>query len=162
MKKILSFITISMIFLITGFANAETRVAIIDVYSILQEMPQRENISKSLSREFDARAKALQADEKKANEAAQKLKKEGMTLSASEKSKLTNVINSFENKAKEFSIDYHKRENEEANKLLMIIQDAAKVIADRENFNLVLKSEAAFYVKDGIDITNKVLAQVKK
>ena len=56
----------------------------------------------------------------------------------------------------------YKRKNEEANKLLLQIQKAVKTIAEKEHYDLVLKAEAVFYLEDKVDITNKVLAQVKQ
>jgi len=161
-KKIISVMGLSVALLFTGVANAETKIAIVDVVSVLQQMPQREAVSKTLDSEFEARAKVLQEEEKKANDAAQKLQKDGMTLSASEKTKLTNLIKAFEDKAKAFSVDYRKRENEEASKLLTKIQDAVVKVAEQEKYDLILKAEAAFYAVDAVDVTSKVLEQVKK
>ncbi|WP_392558384.1 OmpH family outer membrane protein [Orbus mooreae] len=162
MKKIVSIISLSLALLFTGTALAETKIAVIDVMSILQQMPERDKVGKTLDSEFEARAKGLQQEEKKANEAAQKLQKDGMTLSESEKAKLTKVIKAFQDKANTFSTDYRKRENEEANKLLVKIQDAVAKIAKEQKYDLILKAEAAFYVVDSVDITNQVLQQVNK
>ena len=162
MKKIISVLSLSIALLFTGAVHAASKIAIIDVVSVLQQMPQREAVAKTLDAEFEKRAKALQDEELKANDAAQKIKKEGMTLSASEKTKLANIITAFEDKAKTFSMDYRKRENEEANKLLVKIQEAVTNVAKAEGYDLILKAEAAFYVTDAMDITDKVLAQVKK
>ncbi|RKS84747.1 periplasmic chaperone for outer membrane proteins Skp [Orbus hercynius] len=161
-KKIISVMGLSLALLLSGFVYADTKVGVIDVVSILQQMPQREAVSKALDSEFEPRAKVLQEEEKKANDAAQKLQKDGMTLSTSDKTKLTKIVKAFEDKAKEFSMDYRKRENEEANKLLVKIQEAVKVVAANEKYDLVLKAEAAFYATDTVDITSKVLEQVKK
>jgi len=160
-KKIISVIGLSLA-LLSGSVFADTKVAVVDVVSILQQMPQRESVSKALDAEFESRAKILKGEEKKAYDANQKLQKEGMTLSASEKRKLTNLIKAFEDKAKGFSTDYRKRENEEANKLLAKIGEAVKKVATAEKYDLVLKAEAAFYATDSVDITSKVLEQVKK
>ncbi|MCO6523491.1 MAG: OmpH family outer membrane protein [Candidatus Schmidhempelia sp.] len=162
MKKIIYALGL-MIMLLTGsvFA-AEQKIAIVNVMYILQHMPEREAVSKTLNSEFESRAKTLQAQEKKAQEAAQRLQKENLTLSASDKKKLTEIIGAFEEKAKAFSQDYHKRETEEVNKLLGRVQEAVSKLVKQENYSLVLKAEAAFYVNDTIDITEEVLAQVKK
>lgn len=148
--------------LLSGMAFADTKVAVVDVVSILQQMPQRESVGKALDAEFESRAKVLKEEEKKAYDANQKLQKEGMTLSASEKTKLANLIKAFEDKAKGFSADYRKRENEEAGKLLAKIGEAVKKVAAEQKYDLVLKAEAAFYATDSVDITSQVLAQVKK
>lgn len=162
MKKILSVVGLSLALLFSGLANADTRVAVVDIMSILQKMPERESVIKAIDAEFASRAKVLQDEEKKAKDAAQKLQKDGLTLSNSEKTKLTTLISAFQDKANTFSTDYRKRENEEANKLLVKIGEAVKKIATKEKYDLVLKAEAAFYATDSVDITDKVFAQVKK
>lgn len=161
MKNLVKVIGLSTVLLFSGLVAAETKVAIVDVMSVLQQMPQRETVGKALDKEFEARAKVLQKQEGDANAAAEKLKKDGMTLSSSEKTKLNKVISDFEDKAREFSLDYRKRENEEAGKLLAKIEDAVVAVA-KGNYDLVLKAEAAFYAVDSVDITDKVLDQVKK
>ena len=161
MKKIISVLGLSVALLFIGVANAEIKIGVIDVMSVLQQMPQRETVGKALDKEFEARAKTLQQEEKKANEAAARLKKDGLTLSSSEKTKLNKTISDFENKAKAFSNDYRKRETEEASKLLTKIQEAVKKIVEEEKYDLILKAEATLSASDAVDITNKVLEKVK-
>jgi outer membrane protein len=160
-KKIISILGISATFFFTGIANAEVKIGVIDVMSILQRMPQREAVGKALDKEFDAKIKSLQDVESKAKNASARLKKEGQTLSASEKSKLNKTISDFENKAKAFSNEYRKRESEEAEKLLAKIQEAVKDIVATEKYDLILKAEAALSASDSVDITEKVLEKVK-
>lgn len=162
MKKIIYVLGLSVALLFSTVAAAEQKIAIVDVVYILQQMPQRESVAKALDAEFETRGKALQAEEKKANDAAARLQKEGVTLATSEKAKLNGVITAFEEKAKTFSQDYRRRENEEVNKLVSKIQDAVKTIAKADGYNVVFKAEAAFFADDSANITEKVLAQVKK
>lgn len=152
-----------ILLLISGqsFAAPE-KIAVVDVISILQNMPERQQVAKTLDQEFKSRGKKLRIEEKRASDAAQRLQKENMTLSAAEKQKLTTMINAFEEKARSFSQDYRKREGEEANKLLAKIQKAVSIIVKKENYAIVLKAEATFYANNVADITDKVLEQVKK
>jgi outer membrane protein len=161
-KKIIYALGLTIMLLTGSVFATEQKIAVVNVMYILQNMPERETVSKTLNSEFESRAKTLQSQEKKAQEAAQRLQKEGLTLSAGDKNKLKDIIASFEEKAKAFSQDYHKRENEEVNKLLGHIQQAVSTLVKQEHYTLVLKAEAAFYVNDTIDITEKVLEQVKK
>ncbi|OTQ59182.1 hypothetical protein B6D18_04645 [Gilliamella sp. A7] len=161
-KKIISVLGLSVVLLFAGTANAEVKIGVIDVMSVLQQMPQRETVGKELDKEFESRAKALQQEEKKASDAAARLKKEGLTLSSSEKTKLNKIISDFENKAKAFSNDYRKRETEEATKLLSKIQEVVKKIVEDEKYDLILKAEATLSASDAVDITNKVLEKVKE
>ncbi|MDF7671356.1 OmpH family outer membrane protein [Orbaceae bacterium ESL0721] len=161
MKKIIYVVGMSFALFFTGLANAEIKIAVVDVLGIMQQMPQRESVGKALDAEFDARAKSLQQEEKKASDAAARLKKDGVTLSASEKTKLNKTISDFENKAKAFSNDYRKRETEEASKLLLKIQEAVKTIVTEEKYDVVLKAEATLFASDTVDISKKVLEKVK-
>ncbi|MWN89144.1 molecular chaperone [Gilliamella sp. Pra-s65] len=162
MKKIISILAVSITLLVAGFANAEVKIGVVDVMAVLQRMPQRESVGKALDNEFEARAKSLQEEEKKAGEAAARLKKDGLTLSSSEKSKLNKMISDFENKAKAFSADYRKREGEEAGKLLTKIQEAVKDIVETEKYDIILKAEATLSASNAVDISDKVLEKVKK
>lgn len=161
MKKL--FYLLGLTLFLSGYAlAANQRIAVIDVLSILQNMPEREQVAKTLEKEFDSRIKTLQNDEKKAIEAEQRLQREGLTLSSSQKKKLIETKSKFEEKASTLSKDYRKRESEEVNKLLAKIRDAVVTIVKKENYSIVLKAEAAFYADGASDITDKVLAQVKK
>ncbi|QIQ20627.1 OmpH family outer membrane protein [Zophobihabitans entericus] len=161
MKKFIYAAGLSVALLFSGVAMAETKIAIVDVIAVLQQMPQRETVAKALEAEFAPKAKILEAEELKANDAAQRLKKDALTLSASEKAKLTAVITAFEDKAKEYTQEYRRRESEEANKLLVKIEAAVTAVAKEGQYNLVLKAEAAFYAEKSVDITEQVLQRVK-
>lgn len=161
MKKIISVFGIGVALLFTSIAHAEVKIGVIDVMSVLQNMPQRKTVGEALDKEFDARAKSLQEEQKKAEAASARLKKDGLTLSSSEKAKLNKVISDFEAKAKSFSEAYRKRESEEASKLLLKIQDAVKDIVAKEKYDIILKAEATLSASDAVDITSKVLEKVK-
>lgn len=160
-KKIISVFSIGVALLFTSLAHAEVKIGVIDVMSVLQNMPQRKTVGEALDKEFDARAKSLQEEQKKAEAASARLKKDGLTLSSSEKAKLNKVISDFEAKAKSFSEAYRKRESEEASKLLLKIQDAVKDIVAKEKYDIILKAEATLSASDAVDITSKVLEKVK-
>nr|WP_255471435.1 MULTISPECIES: OmpH family outer membrane protein [unclassified Gilliamella] len=148
--------------LFSSFANAEVKIGVVDVMGVLQRMPQRESVAKALDSEFEERAKSLQAEEKQASEAAAHLKKDGLTLSSSEKSKLNKIISDFENKAKAFSVDYQKRQKEEFGKLLTKIQEAVKDIVETEKYDIILSAETTLSASDAVNISDKVLEKVKK
>ena len=162
MKKIMSVIGISIALFFTSFVYAETKIGIIDIKSVMDRMPEREAVGKALTQKFEARAKSLEAEEKLANDAAARLKKEGVTLSSSEKAKLSKTIADFQNKAAAFSNEYRESEAKEASQLLAKIQQAVKKIVAEEKFDLVLRADTVLYASDTVDITDKVLEKVKK
>lgn len=162
MRKCIYILGLITLFLTGSAFAAEQKIAVVDVISILQNMPEREQVAKKLDSEFESRAKVLQNEEKNAKQAAYRLQKEGMTLSTADKNKLAGTIKAFEEKARAFSQDYRKRESEEANKLLAKIRKAVASVVKKEHYSIVLKAEAAFYADGAADITDKVLEQVKK
>nr|WP_255457071.1 MULTISPECIES: OmpH family outer membrane protein [unclassified Gilliamella] len=136
-------------------------MGVINVESVLERMPQRESVRKMLKNEFEARANSLQEEEKKSKEAIARLKKDGLTLSSSEKAKLNKVISDFESKADAFSVDYQKRQKEEAEKLFTKIQEAVKDIVATEGYDVILSAGATLFASDAVDISDKVLEKVK-
>lgn len=160
MKKILTAIGLGLA-LLAANVHAEEKIAVVDVMSILQKMPQKDAVAKALKSEFQSRADTLKKDETGAKNALQKLQKSGASLSAAEKKKLQTTLENFDKKAEKFAQEYRVREAEEANKLLNRIQDAVKVVAKKDKYTLVLKAEAVFFANDAADITDKVLKQVK-
>ena len=48
MKKIIYFLSVSTALLFASFVNAEVKIGVVDVMSVLQRMPQRESVGKAL------------------------------------------------------------------------------------------------------------------
>ena len=161
-KKIISVFGIIVALFFTSMVNAEVKIAAVDVMSVFQRMPQREIVGKALEKEFSAQIKSLQAEEKQASEANARLKKDGLTLSSSEKAKLGKIITDFEDNLNDYRIKFEKRESEEKGKLLTKIQGAVKDIVASEKYDIVLKAEALLFASDAVDITDKVLEKVKE
>lgn len=162
MKKLLSIITLSVALLFTGLVQAEMKVAIVDVLTVLDKMPESKKIIEQLNKEFEARQKALQAEEVKAKEAARKLEKDRITLSASERNKLENVFVEFRKNLGEFNYNYEQRKKEEFAKLFVQIEKAVRSVAEDGKYDLILNTETVLYVNDKVDVTDKVLAKVVK
>lgn len=160
MKKFLTALGLGLALLAVN-VQANDKIAIVDVMAILQKMPQKDTVAKALKSEFQSRADSIKKQEGSAKKALEKLQKEGATLPASEKKKLQTTLENFDKQAEKFAQEYRVREAEEANKLLNRIQDAVKVVAKKEKYTLVLKTESVFYSDSAVDITDKVLKQVK-
>ncbi|SFC69615.1 Seventeen kilodalton protein [Pragia fontium] len=141
--------------------QAADKIAVVDVMSILQKMPERETIAKQLETEFKSRATALQKEEKAAQDKVKKLQTSGASMKAADRTKIENDIKAFQQKAAAFTQDSRRREAEEMNKLVAKVQSAVKTVAEKEGYAVVVKADAAFYANAENDITEKVLTQVK-
>ncbi|QBH95653.1 molecular chaperone [Limnobaculum zhutongyuii] len=161
LKKWLCAAGLGLAMVASAGVQAADKVAVVDVMSILQKMPEREAVAKKLESEFKSRATALQSEEKAAQDKVKKLQTSGGSMKAADRTKLENDIKAFQQKAAAFTQDSRRREAEEMNKLVAKVQDAVKTVAEKDGYSVVVKADAAFYVNSDSDITEKVLAQVK-
>ncbi|SFN45908.1 molecular chaperone Skp [Xenorhabdus japonica] len=165
MKKILCAASLGMALTFSVGAQAADKIALVNVAEIFQQLPAREAVAKQLDSEFKGRATELQRMESDLQTKIQKLQRDGSTMKASEREKLEKEVmakrDEYLQKAQSFENDNRRRQMEERNKLMSRIQDAVKVVAGKEGYNLVLDASAAVYSASGKNITAEVLKQVK-
>lgn len=165
MKKWLYAAGLGVAMAVSASVQAAEKIAIVNVTSIFQQLPQREAIAKQLENEFKSRATELQGMERDLQGKVQKLQRDGSTMKASERSKLEKDImaqrDTFSQKAQSFEQDNRRRQMEERNKLLKRIQDAVSSVAKSKGYDLVIDANATAYFNSSDDITALVLKQVK-
>nr|WP_222941508.1 molecular chaperone Skp [Xenorhabdus sp. TS4] len=146
-------------------AQAADKIALVNVAEVFQQLPAREAVAKQLENEFKGRATELQRMESDLQTKIQKLQRDSSTMKASEREKLEKEVmakrDDFAQKAQSFENDNRHRQMEERNKILNRIQDAVKVVAGKEGYDLVLDANTVVYSTSGKDITAEVLKQVK-
>nr|WP_244868949.1 molecular chaperone Skp [Photorhabdus noenieputensis] len=146
-------------------AQAADKIAVVNVGEIFQQLPAREAVAKQLENEFKNRASELQRMETDLQSKIQKLQRDGSTMKSSERTKLEKDVmakrEEFAKKAQAFEQDHRRREMEERNKILSRIQDAIKVVAGKEGYDVVIDANAVAYSVSGKNITASVLKQVK-
>ncbi|MGK2946662.1 MAG: molecular chaperone Skp [Candidatus Malihini olakiniferum] len=144
---------------------AADKIAIVNVSSIFQQFPQRETVAQQLENEFKSRSSELQKIEGDLQTKMQKLRRDGSTMKASDRSKAEDDLmaqrEQFSNKAQAFEQDNSRRQVEERNKILSCIQDAIKNVASKDGYDIVIDANAVAYVGNAKDITADVLKQVK-
>nr|WP_238399108.1 molecular chaperone Skp [Photorhabdus bodei] len=146
-------------------AQAADKIAVVNVGEIFQQLPAREAVVKQLENEFKNRASELQRMETDLQSKIQKLQRDGSTMKSSERTNLEKEVmakrEEFGKKAQAFEQDHRRREMEERNKILSRIQDAIKVVAGKEGYDVVIDANAVAYSVSGKNITASVLKQVK-
>ena len=164
MKKLLCAAGVSISLAMSAGAYAE-KIAIVNVGEVFQNMPAREAVAKQLESEFKSRATELQNLEKDLQSRVEKLRRDGATMSTSDREKqekeLITKRDQFAEKAQKFEEDNRRRQSEERNKILSRIQDSIKAVAAKEGYDVVIDANAVAYAKDGINITSQVQKQVK-
>ncbi|MGG2143885.1 molecular chaperone Skp [Symbiopectobacterium sp. RP] len=165
MKKWLCAAGLGLALAASASVQAANKIAVVNVASIFQQLPQRETVAKQLENEFKGRASELQKMESDLQTKMQKLQRDGSTMKASDRSKSENDLmaqrEQFSNKAQAFEQDNRRRQMEERNKILSRIQDAIKSVASKDGYDIVIDANAVAYVSNAKDITTDVLKQVK-
>ncbi|AIA70017.1 outer membrane protein [Pectobacterium atrosepticum SCRI1043] len=165
MKKWLCAAGLGLVLAASASVQAADKIAVVNVSSIFQQLPQRESVGKQLENEFKGRASELQSMENDLQGKMQKLQRDGSTMKASDRSKMEKDVmaqrEQFSTKAQAFEQDNRRRQTEERNKILSRIQDAVKAVATKEGYDVVIDANAVAYVANAKDITADVLKQVK-
>nr|WP_152964104.1 molecular chaperone Skp [Photorhabdus khanii] len=164
-KKLLCAASLGIALAFSAGAQAADKIAVVNVGEIFQQLPAREVVAKQLENEFKSRASELQRMEADLQTKIQKLQRDGSTMKSSERANLEKDVmakrEEFGKKAQAFEQDNRRRQMEERNKILSRIQDAIKVVAGKEGYDVVVDANAVAYSVSGKDITASVLKQVK-
>ncbi|MCL2893474.1 molecular chaperone Skp [Brenneria tiliae] len=165
MKKWLCAAGLGLALAASASVQAADKIAVVNVSSIFQQLPQRETVARQLENEFKGRASELQSLEKDLQTKMQRLQRDSSTMKASDRNRMEKDImaqrEQFSTKAQAFDQDNRRRQMEERNKILSRIQDAVKSVASKEGYDVVIDANAVAYAANAKDITADVLKQVK-
>jgi outer membrane protein len=133
---------------------------------VFEQLPQREQISKSLKAEFGDRVADVQKMQEDMRSMVEKQQRDGALMSDTQKTELMRKMESlkseFQLKGKALDEDMRRRQGEEQNKLLIQVQKAINTIAGKENYDMVLQRGAVIFVKPEADISSKVVEALSK
>ena len=165
MKKWLYAAGLGLALAASASVQAADKIAVVNIASIFQQLPQRAAVAQQLEGEFKGRAADLQAQEKDLQTKMQRLQRDGSTMKASDRSRMEKDLmaqrDDFNAKAQAFEQDNRRRQGEERNKILSRIQDAVKAVASKQGYDIVIDTNAVAYAGASQDITADVLKQVK-
>ncbi len=140
------------------------KVAFVNAAVLLDKAPQAEAARKKLETEFSAREKELVAQQKKVQEMEAKLSRDTATMSDTEQRKLERDLTSrkreLKNAQDEFRDDLNIRRNEELGKLQRSVYEVIVTLAKQEKYDMIV-GDGVIYASEQVDITDKVLQQLK-
>ncbi|WP_455198601.1 OmpH family outer membrane protein [Kaarinaea lacus] len=149
----------------TGVQAAELKIGFVNAPKVLEEAPQAEAAQQALQKEFSPRDKAIVDGQKEIRKLEDKLARDGVIMSESERRKLERDIVSrkrdLKREQEEFREDLNIRRNEAFEKIRNIVRDAINAIAKSEKYDLIV-GEGVIYADNRIDITDKVIARLKQ
>lgn len=145
---------------------ADLKIGVVNLQEIIGKMPQRVELMQKLETEFkDEKAQLMQL-EKDIKYFQEKLQRDGSLMAAKEKTELEQKIGSqfqqYQATANAFQQKSTARQNEEMNKLFVIIKQAIDNISAKEGYDLVIENKSALFSKPDFDITNTVVEKVSK
>ena len=138
----------------------EFRVGFVNTDRILREAAAAKAASTKLEQEFSKREKDLVDIGSTLKAAADKLERDGPTLSESQRNtrqkQLVDQDRDLQRKRREFQEDLNARRNEELQSVIERANRIVKQVAESEKYDLVLQ-EPVVYVNPKHDITDKVI-----
>jgi outer membrane protein len=163
LNKIIIFIS-AVLLAFAPISFAAEKIGFIDGAKIIAKFEPQ--IDSKLQKEFKPAQDKIVALQKQLVDDNDKYKRDAATMSPEQ---VKDLQASFEKNQAEFqrlSTEFNQkrgaRANEELEKLLTQVRDAASKIADKEGYTIVLQRGAAIFVKDaGTDITDKILPMVQ-
>ncbi|MCG9719801.1 OmpH family outer membrane protein [Shewanella sp. Isolate7] len=146
-------------------AQAE-KIAVVDMQAVFEQLPQREEVSKTLKTEFGDRVAGVQKMQDELRGMLEKQQRDAALMSETQKTEMLRKMESLKAelqlKGKALDEDMRRRNGEEQNKLLVKVQKAISTIAEKEQYDVVLQRGAVIYVKPTSDISSKVVEALSK
>ena len=140
--------------------SAEVKIGFVEIQKILKGAPQTVAANKKLEKEFTKRTGKLKKTVKKINNKEKKFKKDGMTMSDTDRSKAQKDIQALKVEAqrteREIREDIDLRRREEIAKVQAQVNIAVEKVAKEQNYDLILYQGVAYAGKK-VDITSVVI-----
>jgi len=149
--------------LMSQVAQAEIKIGVVNIPLLMANAPQAADAKKRLEKEFSPKDKQLLAQQKSIKRLEDKLARDGLTMTETEKRDLERDIISKRRDAQraqqEFKEDFSIRRNEELGKMQNRIIEAVKTLAKEGNYDLLL-TEGVIHASKAVDITDQVQAKL--
>jgi len=174
MKKVLAIV--SSVLLVSGMqayadpaattTSAAPVIAVVNVQQIFQQSPKIADLNKKLQSQFKGRQEKLIAAQKSFQDEVDKFRKDASTMSQKDKDamqkKITDDQTSLQKDAGVFQQDLGKEQNKIMKGVLAQLNEIISGIAKKNNYTLVLDSQAVVYAADSADITKQVAGSFDK
>lgn len=172
MKKVLAAVAGSLLLIglhpvyAADAATTGPTIAVVNVQQLFQSSPKIADLNKQLQDKFKARQDKLLASQKTLQDELDKLNKEGPTMSKKDKDALEKKVTAdkqdLSKDAASFQQDLGKEQNKVMKGVLGQLNDIIAKVAKKNNYSVVLDSQAVIYSADNADITKQVSEEFDK
>jgi outer membrane protein len=163
-KKLVLSILLIAGFVSTNVAAADLKIGVVSVERILTEAPQVDAVNASMLEQFGPQRDALQALEKEITKMQENYKRNELVMTEDKLNELKKDIITKIQKLKQTEATLSQEVSTVRNQELAVLQQQVRGIIDdiakKGNYSLVL-SEGVAYTDDKLDITDKVLDEMK-
>ena len=165
--KRLSSILIALVFTMgSAFAYADgTKIGVVDLQKIMQTSKQMKAIQEKLEKEFKQRRDKLVAMEDGLKKDMEKFKRDSSVLSPNQRKALEKKIvgtqQQFEREGQQYQQELSTAHNEAMEEFYSKIRAAIAKVAARDIYDVVLQKDAAPFSSDKLDVTAKVMQEIK-
>jgi outer membrane protein len=152
--------------MVPGASATDLRIGVINTVRVMDQSPQADAASKQLQQEFEPRQNRLAKIKEELAQKQQQDEKDGLTMSESDRRNLEKQIDKLTRDLKvgddEFREDLRARKAEELGKVQKQIFEVIRTMAQEEKYDLILSDSAVIYAGKKADITDDLLARLKK
>jgi outer membrane protein len=152
----------------TGVSEAQDddlKIGFVNVGRVIENAPQGEAALQKLEEEFGPRDREIRAMREEVQMLEEELIKNELVLGESDRSRkeleLRDKRRALRRATSEFREDYNLRRNEELNALQSLVIKAIVEIAQSDSYDLILHEPAVVFAGDQIDMTERVLEQLR-
>jgi outer membrane protein len=142
----------------------DLKIGVVDFRRLIDEAPQSEEVQKKLETEFNPRQAQLLSMTSDFEKRRETFLRDSAVMGADEREKLERELRDMqrdvERSQTQFMEDLNVRRNEELQRLQNTLVTRVRAYAEAEDYDLIVAD--AVYFSDAIDITDDVLAALKK
>ena len=165
MKKIILAVLFFMATSSNAFAGSDLKIGFVSVQKLLAEAPQVEAVSVAMTERFGGKQEELKALELKIKEMQENYKRNELVMTEDKlnelKTQLIGKLQQFKKQEATLAQEVNTMRSQELAVLKKTISTIVDELAKKGEYDLIL-SEGVVFASEKIDITEAVLAEMKK
>ncbi|WP_126322805.1 OmpH family outer membrane protein [Candidatus Rickettsiella viridis] len=166
MKKVCLLSLASLFTLIAANAQADVKLAVVDMQAVLQKAPQIAKINDSLTKQFKGRQDQIVQAQHNLQSETQNLEKNAAVMKVDERANLEKKImtdrNNVQSMVASFQKDLSKQQSDSLHSFSQQLDSVVSRLASQSGFDLVVQKGSTLYAKSDLDITQQVLDALRK
>jgi len=164
MKKLVSFMLVSVMVASSFAVQAELRIAVVSFPRLLSEAPQAKSATQSIQNEYEAKRSQLQSKQQELIDLQKQVTRDFETMSEEQKRSKSEEFRSkqreFMEKEKQLLTEFNQKRNEKLGELQKTLMTQVNTLAQELGYDLIL-GEGVLYASPSIDVTEQVLARLR-